>query len=239
MHRRRGGRRRRRRRPATRDARRRARARRASAGCSGAACATSGSPRAAAGSRACAKAASCATQADLERLGLSRSGTRVTVPLSMRRLPANGRLRSLVAQLVQLRPVLEDPAREVWLELPGEPAHPVTYPSPEPDPDRPTVFDDEVELMSGVRARVLVRRAAEPILVRGDRDARAPGPGVVSTGARRPRRSVWPQRAPSARTAPNAGFARLSDCTPEKISRGQCSSRELDVRFLRIASKTR
>ena len=47
---------------------------------------------------------------------------RVTVPLA-----AGGRRRTrgcgrLVGQLVQLRPVLEDPARELWLELPGEAA---------------------------------------------------------------------------------------------------------------------
>ena len=101
--------------------------------------------------------------ANFERLGISSGGTRVTVPLAVRRLPAAGRLRSLVAQLVQLRPVLEDAAREVWLELPGEPAHRVTYPSPEPDPDRPTLFDDEIDVISGVRARVVIRRAAEPI----------------------------------------------------------------------------
>src|SRR3954447_320881 len=54
-----------------------------------------------------------------ERVRKSRSWTRVTVPLAVERLPADGRLRTLVAQLVQLRPVLEDPAREVWLELPS------------------------------------------------------------------------------------------------------------------------
>ncbi|MBA3407652.1 MAG: hypothetical protein H0U06_06260, partial [Solirubrobacterales bacterium] len=48
-----------------------------------------------------------------------RSGTRVTVPLAAERLPADGRLRTLVSQLVQLRPVLEDAARELWLELPS------------------------------------------------------------------------------------------------------------------------
>lgn len=104
-----------------------------------------------------------AAASDLERLGVAVSGTRVTVPLTMRRLPVNGRLRSLVSQLVQLRPVLEDPAREVWLELPGEPAHQVTYPTPELDSGRPTLFDDEIDVMPGVRARVRVLRAAEPI----------------------------------------------------------------------------
>jgi hypothetical protein len=40
-----------------------------------------------------------------------RSRTRVTVPLTLERLPADGRLRALVSQLVQIRPVLEDPER--------------------------------------------------------------------------------------------------------------------------------
>ncbi len=48
-------------------------------------------------------------------------GTRVTVPLAAARLPPRGRLRALVAQLVQLRPILEDASREVLLEQPGEP----------------------------------------------------------------------------------------------------------------------
>src|SRR5439155_25033319 len=62
-----------------------------------------------------------ATPAVRKALGLAGSGTRVTVPLALRRLPPNARLRTLVAQLVQLRPVLEDAARELWLDLPGEP----------------------------------------------------------------------------------------------------------------------
>ena len=41
------------------------------------------------------------------------SGTQVTVPLATERLPPDGRLRALVSQLVQLRPVLEDPRREL------------------------------------------------------------------------------------------------------------------------------
>ena len=47
------------------------------------------------------------------------SGTCITVPLATGRPTANARLRRLVGQLVQLRPVLEDPSRQVWLELPG------------------------------------------------------------------------------------------------------------------------
>jgi hypothetical protein len=89
-------------------------------------------------------------------LGLDGSGTRVTVPLAARRLPPSGRLRTLVAQLVQLRPVLEDPERELWLALPGEPLGIVTYPRPEPDPERPVLFEGEVEVASDVTARIVV-----------------------------------------------------------------------------------
>lgn len=103
------------------------------------------------------------TDRQLQALGLRESGVRVTVPLVDRRLPVNGRLRSLVAQLVQLRPVLEDPSRELWLELPGEPAHRVAYPAPEADQDRPVLFDRDVELTAGVSAHVVVRRASQPI----------------------------------------------------------------------------
>ena len=116
--------------------------------------------------------ASAATRA---QLGLDGSGTRVTVPLATGRPPANARLRRLVGQLVQLRPVLEDPARELWLELPGEPAQLVTLPAPEPDPERPLLHDGEIEVASGVRARVIVRRAAEPIPLSPSRATRLGG----------------------------------------------------------------
>ena len=90
-------------------------------------------------------------------------GTRTTVPLAIERLPADGRLRTLVAQLVQLRPVLEDPAREVWLELPSGAVELVRLPAPEPDPQRPLLFDDEVRVADGISARVTVRRSGQPI----------------------------------------------------------------------------
>lgn len=99
---------------------------------------------------------------DLQALGLTESGTRVTVPLADPRLPAAGRLRALVSQLVQLRPIIEDPCRELYLDLPGAPLELVSYPAPEPDPDRPVLFDDEIDVTPGVTARitsgVLVRR---------------------------------------------------------------------------------
>ncbi|MGH2843783.1 MAG: hypothetical protein ACRDKL_09390 [Solirubrobacteraceae bacterium] len=104
-----------------------------------------------------------ATTADLRALGVAESGTRVTVPLAAARLPSPGRLRTLVAQLVQLRPILEDPAREVYLEQPGQILQLITYPEPEPDPERPLLFDGEVKVAGGVSARIVVRRAKEPL----------------------------------------------------------------------------
>ena len=92
-----------------------------------------------------------------------RSGARVTVPLAAERLPPDGRLRTLVSQLVQLRPVLEDPERELWLELPSGAVEVMRAPVPEPDPDRPVLFDDEVKVTKDVRARVTVRRSARPL----------------------------------------------------------------------------
>ena len=109
------------------------------------------------------------------RLGLDGSGTRITVPLASGRPPANARLRRLVGQLVQLRSVLEDPTRELWLELPDEPSQLVTLPAPEPDPERPVLFDDEVDVARGVRARIIVRRAAEPIPLSPSRATRLGG----------------------------------------------------------------
>ena len=102
-------------------------------------------------------------------------GTSITVPLAAGRPPANARLRRLVGQLVQLRPVLEDPARQLWLELPGEGAQLVTLPVPEPDPERPLLADEEIEIAAGVRARVIVRRAAEPIPLSPSRATRLGG----------------------------------------------------------------
>jgi hypothetical protein len=93
----------------------------------------------------------------------ARPGTRVTVPLAVDRLPADGRLRTLVSQLVQLRPVLEDPGRELWLELPLGTVEMVQLPTPEPDRDRPVLFDGEVEVTRTVSARVTVRRSAGPL----------------------------------------------------------------------------
>ena len=108
------------------------------------------------------------------------SGTRVTVPLAIERLPADGRLRTLVSQLVQLRPVLEDPARDIWLELPSGAVEVVRLPTPEPDPERPVLFDDEVRISGDVTARVTVRRSARPIAPGMSRATRLGGLAVRS-----------------------------------------------------------
>ena len=104
-----------------------------------------------------------ASQEMLKALGVEVSGTRVTVPLSAARLPPAGRLRALVSQLVQLRPILEDPARALFLVQPGQTPQLIRYPAPEPDPEQPVLFDGEVEVTAAVSARVVVRRAKEPI----------------------------------------------------------------------------
>lgn len=91
------------------------------------------------------------------------SGTRVTVPLAAERLPPDGRLRTLVSGLVQLRPVLEDVERELWLELPSGAIEVVRAPAPEPDPERPVLFDDEVKVAREISARVTVRRSVRPL----------------------------------------------------------------------------
>jgi hypothetical protein len=116
-----------------------------------------------------------ATPADLNALGVTVSGTRVTVPLSAARLPAAGRLRALVGQLVQLRPILEDPARAVYLEQPGQTPQLIGYPAPEPDPERPVLFDAEVEVAANVAARIVVRRAKEPLSLGFSRATRRGG----------------------------------------------------------------
>jgi hypothetical protein len=112
---------------------------------------------------------------DLRALGVSESGTRVTVPLADPRLPAAGRLRALVSQLVQLRPIIEDSCRELYLDLPGAPLELVSYPAPEPDPERPVLFDDEVEVTSGVTARITVTRAGEALTAGFSRATRRGG----------------------------------------------------------------
>ncbi len=91
------------------------------------------------------------------------SGTRVTVPIAVDRLPPDKRLRTLVGQHVQLRPILEDSARELWLELPSGTVELVGFPAPEPDLERPILFDGEVSFAKGLTARLTIRRSKEPL----------------------------------------------------------------------------
>jgi hypothetical protein len=117
---------------------------------------------------------------DLRALGVEISGTRVTVPLADPRLPAPGRLRALVSQLVQLRPILEDPSRELYLDLPGQPLELVSYPGPEPDRERPVLFNHDVQVTTNVTARIVVRRAAEPLSAGFSRATRRGGLTICS-----------------------------------------------------------
>ncbi len=140
-----------------------------------------------------------ATRAVRRELGIPREGTRVTVPLAERRLPPNGRLRRLVSDLVQLRPILEDPSRLLLLELPGEPLQLVRYAPPEADPDRPILFEDEIEIQHGVSARVVVRRAADPIPLNPFRATRRGGLVIRSERAAHEATLVGLESRPGAR----------------------------------------
>jgi hypothetical protein len=140
-----------------------------------------------------------ATRAVRRELGILHEGTRVTVPLAERRLPPNARLRRLVADLVQLRPILEDPARELLLELPGEPLQLVRYAPPEVDPDRPILFEDEIDLRGGISARVVVRRAADPIPLNPSRATRRGGLVIRSARAAHEATLVGLESRPGAR----------------------------------------
>jgi hypothetical protein len=51
----------------------------------------------------------------------------------------------------------------------------VTLPAPEPDPERPLLAETEIDVAPGVRARVIVRRAAEPIPLSPSRATRLGG----------------------------------------------------------------
>ena len=140
-----------------------------------------------------------ATRAVRRELGLLHGGTRVTVPLAERRLPPNARLRRLVSDLVQLRPILEDPNRELVLELPGEPLQLVRYAPPEADPDRPVLFEDEIAVQRGISARVVVRRAADPIPLNPSRATRRGGLVIRSERAAHDTTLVGLESRPGAR----------------------------------------
>ncbi len=121
-----------------------------------------------------------ASAARARALGVDASGTRVTVPLALPNLPINARLRRLVAQLIQIRPVLADPQRALWLELPGDAATLITEPSIEPDAERSLLLDEEVAVQPGVTARIIVRRAAYPIPLSPSRATRLGGLLILS-----------------------------------------------------------
>ena len=137
--------------------------------------------------------------ADREALGIAVSGTRVTVPLVAARLPAPGRLRTIVSGLVQLRPILTDPAREVVLELEGHTPEPVVYPAPEPAPERPILFEGEVPVMAGVTAQIVVRRSAEALSQGFSRATRRGGLIVCSGRAAHETTLVSSEGRPGAR----------------------------------------
>jgi hypothetical protein len=104
----------------------------------------------------------------------------VTVPLAVERLPSDGRLRTLVSQLVQLRPVLEDSTRELWLALPSGVVERASFPAPELDLERPVLFDDIVEVTTQLSAHVTVRRSAQPLSPGTSRATRLGGLVVLS-----------------------------------------------------------
>lgn len=47
--------------------------------------------------------------------------------------------------------------------MPGQPLELLTFPVPEPDPRRAVLFDEQVAVAPGVSARIVVRRAREPL----------------------------------------------------------------------------
>lgn len=114
-------------------------------------------------------------------LGLEGSGTRVSVPLALARLPREGRLRSMAAGLVQLRPVLEDPDRELLLALPDRSTERLHHSPPEPDPERPVLLEEELDLGGGHAAAIVVRLAAAPLSLGASRATR-PGGIVIRSG---------------------------------------------------------
>ncbi|MGI8727190.1 MAG: hypothetical protein ACR2K6_05855 [Solirubrobacterales bacterium] len=122
-----------------------------------------------------------ATAAHREALGIGASGTRVSVPLQVGRLPGAGRLRTIVAGLIQLRPLLEDPHRELLLALPGRSTERITHAEPEPDPERPVLAEQELDLGKDLTAQITVRRAARPFTLGASRATR-PGGLLIRSG---------------------------------------------------------
>ncbi|MDQ3669027.1 MAG: hypothetical protein M3377_01920, partial [Actinomycetota bacterium] len=99
-------------------------------------------------------------EAERFELGVPSDGSCVFVPLGDRS-PSAGRLRRMLADHVQLRPILEDPTRDIWLRV-DETLERVAFEPPEPDPDRRILLDTVIELGQGVRASAVIRRARSP-----------------------------------------------------------------------------
>ena len=207
----------------------------AAAGSSGADCATSGWRRAPVGSRARATAAPSSRGSSRPRATIrtrtsmcattvrpgAAPGTRVTVPLATERLPAEGRLRTLVAQLVQLRPVLEDPARELWLELPSGAVELARVPRRSPIPSGRCCSTTRSRSTGGVRARVTVRRSARPLSPGMSRATRVGGLVVRSGRAAHESTFASPRGLARARAACTARCAatRSSDLQRDALER--------------------
>lgn len=90
-------------------------------------------------------------------LGVPGDRTCVFVPLSDCP-PSPGRLRRMLTDHVQLRPILEDPARDLWLQV-DETLERIAFEPPEPDPERPILLDTAIDIGHGVSASVVIRRA--------------------------------------------------------------------------------
>jgi hypothetical protein len=121
-----------------------------------------------------------AEQTDLDALGVTPSGTRVTVPLAAARLPPAGRLRTLISQLVQLRPILEDPARAIYLEQPGRRRRSLPTRLRGRTPSGRCYSTQRSESAANVTARIVVRRSKEPLSQGFSRALRALRPIVAA-----------------------------------------------------------
>jgi hypothetical protein len=140
-------------------------------------------------------APTCSTRPPRRPLGW-RSGSSARAPALPCRSPSgafrpNARLRTLVSQLVQLRPILQGPQTRAAARAAGRAAQLVVYPGPDPDPERPVLVGEEVEVQLGVHARIVVCRAAQAIPLGPSRATRRGGLVVRS---RRAAHEVTPAR---------------------------------------------
>jgi hypothetical protein len=105
------------------------------------------------------------------------TGTSVRIWLDPRysRLPKADRLMHVVRNLVQCRPIYEDPTRQVQLSIDGGPLQTVSYEAPVATA---TLLDENIEIegFEDVRARVVVYRCGEEFpLTRSERHIRRGG----------------------------------------------------------------